>query len=256
MPKRKRIEQELIIHPISIVFNYIDDFKTFYHASLVCKTWKNILDKHKFWQTINKCLGYEEPRPKAKKYKTYYSIFVKNIDRTCHECYKNFYLHDKSVYNILFKLHILERYCNNRLDFKIYKYNYTYKNFVEFVRDNITNLTKPFDNYKKSSIICEDCKDKFLKQVEVLIDKIYKKKNNYEKEDKRLCDFVYKDFFKVIIRNLYNIINELFLFIERFGGVVKDYNYKEIYYIDYDEIKGNIHIYDTDDADFNNSFLE
>jgi hypothetical protein len=257
MSKRKRVEEkkETTIHPISLVFNYIDDFVTFCNTSLVCKEWKNILDKHKFWQNINERLGYDEPRPRAKKYKTHHSIFVKNIDRTCYECHRNFYLHNQSVDNIFFKLHILEKYCNNRLNFKVYKHNFTYKNFVEFVKKNIIKLSSPFDTYKRSRIICEECKDIFLKEVEALIEKIKMKKNYYEKE-KRFCNFVYKDFVKIIIRNLYNTIDETFLYIERFGGTVKYYNYKEIYYIDYDEIKGNIHIYDTDDADFNNSFLK
>jgi hypothetical protein len=257
MPKRKRIEekQETTIHPISLVFNYIIDFKTFYYASLVCKTWKNVLDKHKFWQNINERLGYEEPKPRAKKYKTYHSIFVKNIDRTCYECHKNFYLHNKSVDNIIFKLRILKLYCNNRLDFKIYKYNFTYKNFVEFVKENINNLYSQFETGKTSMIICKECKDILLQEVEVLIEKIKKKKNHYER-DKKFSDFVYKDFFNIIIRNLYIIINESFLYIERFGGLVKDYKYPEIYYIDYYENQSNNQPLDKDDIIFNNSFLE
>jgi len=39
----------------------------------------------------------------------------------------------------------------------------------------------------------------------------------------------------VIIRNLYNIINNNFIYIERLGGIVKDWNF-EINYNKYEDL--------------------
>ena len=82
--KKSKVE----IHPIQLVFNYIDDPFTFQKASLVCKKWQNILDNHVFWKNLCEHLDLEEPKPKAKKYKTWKLIFIKNINKLC-VCKKN-----------------------------------------------------------------------------------------------------------------------------------------------------------------------
>ncbi|CAG8820394.1 15550_t:CDS:1, partial [Dentiscutata erythropus] len=51
-------------------------------------------------------------------------------------------------------------------------------------------------------------------QCRNLIKEIYKEKKSTKYV---FCDYVEVDFVKVIVRNLYNIINNKFLYIERFG---------------------------------------
>jgi hypothetical protein len=235
--KRKRIlsiesKNNNITHPIQLVFNYIDDPFTFQKCSLICKTWKKILDSHPFWEKIVEEIGLEKPKSKARKYKTYKLIFIKNFDKIC-SCQKGIKIHQKSIDEINFKLRILKRYCDYKLQYKIYKFNYTYRNLILFVKEKIDILI----NSSYSSIFCNKCnKEKILlDSVKNLINRIYKRCKIYEKT-KKICKFVKIDLIKVINRNLYNIIDGNTLYIEHFGGYVKNYNYTITNEVEYKDL--------------------
>ncbi|CAG8794187.1 15697_t:CDS:1, partial [Dentiscutata erythropus] len=56
--KKLKIENA-VIHPLILIFNYIDDPFKFYNTSLVCKEWKNILNNHIFWENLIEHLEFE-----------------------------------------------------------------------------------------------------------------------------------------------------------------------------------------------------
>src|SRR5437868_1228073 len=135
----KKIKNEETIHPISLVFNYIDDPYTFYDASLVCKEWQRVLDTHIFWKNLIEHLGFEEPKPKSRKYKTHKSIFVKNIKKTYEKCRKNIGKENKDLFEIYKKLSILSYYSFNRYEF--YE-KQLYSEFCRFTKDELEKLYK------------------------------------------------------------------------------------------------------------------
>ena len=215
--KKSKIENK--IHPIQLVFNYIDDSFTFQKISIVCKKQQNILNNHIFWKNLCEYLDFEEPKPKAKKYKTWKSIFVKNIDKLC-ICKKNIKTKNSNLKIINFKLRILSYYCLNRSNF--YKTE-IYCNFCQYVKDEIEILYQQSHDFNDCCELCDN-EDLIINSVKQLIKKIYDRKKRFE-----FSDFIKKDFVKVIIRNLYNIINNNFIYIERLGGVVKDWNFETNY---------------------------
>src|SRR5437868_5466350 len=221
--KKSKVE----IYPIQLVFNYINDPFSFQKASLTCKKWQNILDNHIFWKTLCEHLDLEEPRSKAKKYKTWKSIFVKNTDKLC-ICKRNIKTKNSNLKDINFKLGILSYYSLNRLSF--YK-SEIYCQLCQYTRDELEIL------YKQSSYFNEHCKlcnseNEIINSIKELINKLYMKK----KEIEPFSDYIEKDFFKVIIRNLYNIIDYTrFIYIKQLGGVVKNWKF-EVKYIKYEDL--------------------
>ncbi|CAG8482515.1 9141_t:CDS:2 [Gigaspora margarita] len=192
----KKPKKEEKINPISLILNYIDNQKDIFNASLVCKEWKNIFDNHTFWQEKNEKFKFGYPELKAKKYKTHRSIFFKNKGKLCF-CYQEFSTNSDLIPDIYFKLHILKEYCENRNEYKGFKFNPHYNSFISFVQ-------------------------KEIEKIIAIIKKYY---------------YYRTDFFKVIICNLYNIINKKDLYIERFGGFVKDFKYPVLKYVDYEAIE-------------------
>jgi hypothetical protein len=217
------------IHPLSLVFNYINDFSTFYKASLVCKKWQIILDNHIFWKTLCEHLDLEEPKPKAKKYKTWKSIFIKNINKLC-ICKRNIKIKNSNLKNINFKLRILSYYSLNRLNF--YKTE-IYCQLCQYTRDELEILYQQSNNFNEYCKLCNNEED-IIDSVKELINKLYRKKKEFG--NIQFSDYIEKDFFKVIIRNLYKIIDyDDYLFIKQLGGVVKNWNF-EIKYIKYEDL--------------------
>ncbi|CAG8723239.1 13865_t:CDS:1 [Dentiscutata erythropus] len=213
---KREFENDDEIHPIYYVFNHIFDPYTFQRCSLVCKSWKKILDEHPFWRKVVEDCGLESPRPNSRKYKTYKSIFVKNFNKLC-PCYKGLLKEHDFVYAVNFKLRILREYCYYKLRYKVYKDNYVYRNLVNFVLEKILKLIEKSDMSTHCIYL--------LGYVRDLINQIYKKHDRIEKY-KEICEFVKVDFIKVVVRNLYRIINDKTLYIEKFGGYVKDWHYK------------------------------
>ncbi|CAG8841429.1 4120_t:CDS:1, partial [Gigaspora margarita] len=219
------------INPFSLILNYINKRNDIINASLVCKEWKNILDNYNFWKKKNEKFGFGLPLPKAKKYKTHYSIFIKNSDKLCW-CNKELSTGDTLIRDIYFKIHILEEFCENRNKFyKIKPYN----TFITFVQKEINKVIKIIKNeyYYRTG---DNCKNYIINQIQILISSIKKEKGKKEKE-KKFSNFFYTDFFNIIIHNLYKIINEKDLYIERFGGFVKNFNHSILKFVDYDAIK-------------------
>ena len=221
--KKSKVE----IHPIQLVFNYINDPFSFQKVFLTCKKWQNILDNYIFQKTLCKYLDLEELKKKAKKYKTYKLIFIKNINKLC-ICKKNIKTKNSNLKDINFKLGILSYYSLNRLSF--YK-SEIYCQLCQYTRDELEIL------YKQSSYFNEHCKlcnseNEIINSIKELINKLYMKK----KEIEPFSDYIEKDFFKVIIRNLYNTIDyERFIYIKQLGGVVKNWKF-EVKYIKYEDL--------------------
>ena len=148
-------------------------------------------------------LGFEEPTPRSRKYKTYKSIFVKNIKKTCEKCRKNIGKENKDLFEIYKKLSILSYYSFNRYEF--YE-KQLYSEFCRFTKDELEKLYKQseHDNF----ILCEECnnEDLVIEAIEKFKIIFLKEKQNKE-EIQKFNILFYKDFFRVIIRNLNNIIN-------------------------------------------------
>jgi hypothetical protein len=139
--KKTKIEQ---VHPISLVFNYINDPYEFHNGSLVCKSWQQALDTHKFWEEHIDSIGIESPKAKAKKYKTCKSVFVKNADKLC-VCKQDFGITNKQIEKIYFKLLILVIYCINRNNF----YDARHCNeLIIFAKEKLENLKNKSENSK------------------------------------------------------------------------------------------------------------
>ncbi|CAG8542397.1 5043_t:CDS:1 [Dentiscutata erythropus] len=222
--KRKRnfLTESENEHPIYYVFNYIFDPHTFQRCSLVCKTWKEVLDEHPFWRKVVEDCGLRIP----KRHKGYKSIFVKNYMKIC-PCYKGLLKEHDFVYVVNFKLRILREYCLYKLRYKVYRDNYVYRNLVNFVLEKILNLIKKSDMSTHCTYLLDYVRD--------LIDQIDKKRGKIEKY-KKIYTFVKIDFIKVIKRNLYYIIDEKPLYIEKFGGYVRDWNYTIDNYAGYKDL--------------------
>ncbi|CAG8815377.1 25421_t:CDS:2 [Gigaspora margarita] len=189
----KKSKKEEKVNPFSLVLKYINKRNNILNSLLICKEWKNILENHDFWKRKNEKFEFGSPELKARKYKTHYSIFLKNSKKLC-GCHKELLTGDTLIRDIYFKIHILEEFCENRNEFyKVKPYN----NFIFFVE----------------------------KEIEKVIEII---KNEY---------YYRTDFFNIIIHNLYKIINKKDLYIERFGGFIKDFNHTILKFVDYDALK-------------------
>jgi hypothetical protein len=225
----ERYEETKNIHPISLVFNYIDDPYKFQTASLVSKSWQQALDSHQFWEDLLDDIGIKGPKPKAKKYKTYKSIFVKNADKLC-KCKSDWGITNKQIDKIYFKTTILISYCLNRKEwYTTRKHN----EFCSFVQRKLERLQKK----SKKSNCCSKCdNENTLKDLaQDIIDKIYEQKRSIESIFKyKFSDYFHRDFINIIVSGLYNIINDKDLYIARFGGFVKNYKYPELEYVNYD----------------------
>ncbi|CAG8849266.1 31443_t:CDS:1, partial [Gigaspora margarita] len=138
----KKSKKEEKINPFSLVLNYINKRNDILNASLVCKEWKNILDNHKFWKEKNEKFGFGSPEPKAKKYKTHYSIFLKNSKKLC-GCNKELLTYNTLIRDIYFKICILKEFSDNREDF--YKTN-PYNTFITFVQKEINKVIEIIKN--------------------------------------------------------------------------------------------------------------
>ncbi|RIB06662.1 hypothetical protein C2G38_2216537 [Gigaspora rosea] len=179
----KRANEVKNIHFLTLVLNCFDDPFIFLFVSLVCKLWKQIVETHDFWESFCDQLGINGPNPRAHKYKTYYSIYLKNLNRLCTSCRKDFGERQTSIKKINFKLDVLNDYC-------IYHMNF----------------------YKPTPIFKTRANYKFCKYLTDTIDPWIS-----EDVDFKLCP----DF----LRNLYKILNKKDLYIEKYGGVVKNWDF-------------------------------
>src|ERR1041384_506514 len=112
--KKQKIDNKTNIeipHPISLVFNYVDDPYTFVDASMVCRAWRKELDAHIFWKNLVKHLDFESPNPRSRKYKTYKSIIAKNAKKLCY-CKRNISEKNNDFKTIEFKIGIIREYYN------------------------------------------------------------------------------------------------------------------------------------------------
>src|SRR5271170_7329187 len=131
------------------IFNHINDPKQFGRLSKVNKEWKNILDHHHFWKNLIEDLDLSKPNPKTKKYKTYKSIFIKNINNLCF-CKTTFAENNKLIKKIHRKLTIFKNFCKNRIDF------YWQPKYIEYctnVSNQLDIIIQKNENHKR----CEDC---------------------------------------------------------------------------------------------------
>ena len=220
--KSKKLKiKNATIHPLTLIFNYIDDPFEFCNTSLVYKKWKNVLDNHVFWKNLIEHLEFEGSNP---KYKTYKSIFVKNVNKLCW-CKKNIGEVNQDLKKIETKLSVLYDFYLDRLGFykSWIKMKYTrseiYYNLCNYIGEKIFNIYNQCE-YKKRCNLYNN-QQNILKQIQKLIDNIYEKKNSIKKINK----FVVSDLIEVVIYNLKKIINNVdYLYIKRFGGLVRSWN--------------------------------
>ncbi|CAG8821506.1 43104_t:CDS:2, partial [Gigaspora margarita] len=140
------------VHFLTSVLNYINNPCTFFFVSLVLNYGNELLNLMIFGKTYDS-FEFDPPNPQSRKYKTYYSIFLKNLD-------------------------ILQDYCLDRWNF--------YKP---------TSIFKTKVNYN----FCEY----LVNKLEPLVDSSVVE----------------------VIRNLYKILNEKDLYIEKYRGIVKNYDF-------------------------------
>ncbi|CAG8826007.1 26974_t:CDS:1, partial [Dentiscutata erythropus] len=161
-----------------------------------CKEWKNVLDNHVFWENLIEHLEFEGPNPKSKKYKTYKSIFVKNVNKLCW-CKKNIGEVNRDLKKIETKLSVLYDFYLDRLGFykswveMKYTRSEIYYNLCNYMGEKIFNIYNQCE-YKKRCNLCNN-QQNILKQIQKLIDNIYEKKNSIKKINK----FVVSDLIEV-----------------------------------------------------------
>ena len=68
------------------IFRDILDLEDLINLSQTCKTLNNTVNMDDTWMFICKKLKLPEPKKKAKKYKTYKSIYIKNLNKICKSC--------------------------------------------------------------------------------------------------------------------------------------------------------------------------
>jgi F-box-like len=199
---------------INSIFNHINDPKEFGRLSRVNKKWKTVLDHHYFWKNLIEDLNLSKPNSRAMKYKTYKSIFIKNINNLCF-CKTNFAENNKSIKKIHLKLTRLKSFCEERIDF------YWQPKYIGYCI-NISNQIDKIIQKSKINKRCEDCdnKNELIKLLYNLIRNIYHKKGEFEKNNNfSFSKWIEEDFVKVIIYNIYKIIQDENLYIKRFGGI-------------------------------------
>lgn len=140
---------------------------------------------------------------------------IKNIDKLCF-CKKNIYNNDKSIKIINTKSKILRIFCENRINF--YRYP-VYKKYCSNVLNQIDNIIHESENCER----CNDCdnQEELIILLNKLRNNIYNEKRELEKNNFQFSDFILKDFVKVIVYNIYKIIQGKRLYIEMFGGFQK-----------------------------------
>ncbi|CAG8844341.1 30650_t:CDS:1, partial [Gigaspora margarita] len=132
-----------------------------------------------------------------------------------------------SILKINFKLDVLQDYCLDHWNFykltSIFKTRVNY-NFCEYLVDKLDPLV--------DSSIVEGAEIKLysnctIKKKEFLFNSIRQLKDSiYVKLKKvKYTKFFYKDVIRVVLHNLYKILKEDYLYIEKYGGVVKTYNF-------------------------------
>ncbi|CAG8671976.1 13093_t:CDS:1, partial [Gigaspora rosea] len=169
----------------------------------------------------------DPPNPRSKKYKTYHSIFLKNVYRLCTKCRQDFGILQTSIEKINFKLDVLQDYCLDHWNFykstPIFKTRANY-DFCEYLVDELEPLVDSSIVDGAEIKLCSNCaikkKEALFNSIRQLQDSIYKKLKvvNYTK-------FFSKDVIRIVHRNLYKILNEKDLYIEKYGGIVKNYNF-------------------------------
>ena len=229
--KKQKVDNESnneIPHPISLVFNYVDDPYMFVDASMVCRAWRKELDMHIFWKNLVEHLDFESPNPRSRKYKTYKSIIAKNAKKLCY-CKRNIGEKNNNLKIIEFKIGIIREYCNDRAEFYRTWLTPCYYEFVLKIRDWVRDIDEQLE-YKKRCDLCDN-EESIYEQIHTLIKDIYKENRCFDRVNK----FFNRDVIKVVVRNLYNILNDRFIYIEKFGGVVKSENHPYIPYLVYDD---------------------
>ncbi|CAG8846177.1 37301_t:CDS:1, partial [Gigaspora margarita] len=139
----KRANEVKNIHFLTLVLNYINNPFTFFFVFLVCKLWKRIAESYDFWESFCDSLGFDGPTPKVRKYKTYHSVFLKNVHQLC-TIYRQFFGERQiSIEQINFKLDVLQDYCLDHWNFyrptPIFKTRANY-DFCEYLVDEIELL--------------------------------------------------------------------------------------------------------------------
>ncbi|CAG8591724.1 4877_t:CDS:2 [Gigaspora rosea] len=148
----KRANEVKNIHFLTLVLNCFDDPFIFLFVSLVCKLWKQIVETHDFWESFCNQLGINGPNPHAHKYKTYHSIYLKNLNHLYTSCRKDFGERQTSIKKIKFKLDVLNDYYEK--DLYIEKYGGVVKNW-DFPKNLLYNRNFSYDKKEEENPYAE-----------------------------------------------------------------------------------------------------
>ncbi|CAG8852565.1 26349_t:CDS:1 [Gigaspora margarita] len=142
-------------------------------------------------------------------------------------CQQDFGKKQISIKQINFKLDVLQDYCLDRWNFykptPIFKTKANY-NFCEYLVDELEPLVDSSIVEGTKLKLYSDCT---IKKKEYLFNSIRQFKDSiYVKlKEVKYTKFFYKDAIRVVLRNLYKILTKDYLYIEKYGRIVKTYDF-------------------------------
>ncbi|CAG8848299.1 12747_t:CDS:1, partial [Gigaspora margarita] len=124
-------------------------------------------------------------------------------------------------------LDVLQDYCLDCWNFykptSIFKTRVNY-DFCEYLVDELEPLVNSLVVEGAEIKLCSNCaikkKEALFSSVRQLQDLIYKKL-----KEVKYTKFFFKDVIQVVLRNLYKILNEDYLYIEKYSEIVKNYDF-------------------------------
>ncbi|CAG8760603.1 3268_t:CDS:2 [Gigaspora margarita] len=140
---------------------------------------------------------------------------------------KNFGSKQTLLSKINFKLDVLQDYCLDHWNFykptPIFKTKVNY-DFCEYLVDELDPLVDSSIVEGAELKLCLNCiikkKKALFNSIRQLQDSIYVKL-----KEVKYTKFFYKDVIRVVLRNLYKILKKDYLYIGKYGGVVKNYDF-------------------------------
>ncbi|CAG8844874.1 28549_t:CDS:1, partial [Gigaspora margarita] len=140
---------------------------------------------------------------------------------------QNFGSKQTSISKINFKLNVLQDYCLDRWNFykptPIFKTRANY-DFCEYRVDELDLLVDSLVVEGAELKLCSNCT---IKKKEALFNSICQLQYSIYKKLKEVkyTKFFSKDIIQIVLRNLYKILNEKDLYIKKYEGIVKNYDF-------------------------------
>ncbi|CAG8771528.1 18544_t:CDS:2 [Gigaspora margarita] len=137
------------------------------------------------------------------------------------------YINDTFTFFFISLLDVLQDYCLDHWNFykptPIFKTRVNY-DFCEYLVDELDPLVDSSIVEAAEIKLCLNCT---IKKKEFLFNSIRQLENSiYVKlKEVKYTKFFYKDVIRVVLRNLYKILKKDYLYIEKYGRVVKTYDF-------------------------------